>query len=201
MDISIAQREPSRNLELTQILERWELEKVVDIVSIAKTSTELAVQAIKFKPQLIITDVEEEKTILALEKIKNILPEVKILIYAEAIDLDKYLGLVDGYCHYNNSRQLLTAVKVISTGAIYWDYQLKELITKKMQALFNPNLSHKEIVILNFIAQGKSNIEIADYLNLSHHTIKNYVQKIMNKLIVNNRTEMVSKALRSGLIS
>ena len=61
-------------------------------------------------------------------------------------------------------------------------------------------LKLREIEILRLTAQGLSNKEISQQLNLSDHTIKGYMKDIFNKMGVNNRTEAVMKAKERGLI-
>ena len=92
------------------------------------------------------------------------------------------------------------ALNVINTGATYWDCRLKKLLSQKMSTLVNPNLSARQKQVLNFLVKGASNPEIAAQLNISPSTVKNHVQNIMAKLMVNNRSEMIVKAFRHGLI-
>jgi transcriptional regulator EpsA len=53
-------------------------------------------------------------------------------------------------------------------------------------------LSEREVEIIGWVAQGKTNAEIADILNLSSFTIKNHMQRIFKKLDVFNRAQAVS---------
>jgi len=62
-------------------------------------------------------------------------------------------------------------------------------------------LDNRETEILYFVAQGKSNKDIADLLCLSDQTIKNRLSGIYRKLKVTNRAEAVSYAIQQGLIS
>jgi len=61
-------------------------------------------------------------------------------------------------------------------------------------------LSDRELDILRLMAQGMTNVEIADLLFRSPATVKDYVRNIMVKLGVRNRVEAVTKAVRQGLI-
>jgi len=55
-----------------------------------------------------------------------------------------------------------------------------------------PHLTPREIEILDYIAQGQSNREIADLLNVSVQTVKNHTYAIMVKLNVKNRTKLAA---------
>jgi transcriptional regulator EpsA len=60
-------------------------------------------------------------------------------------------------------------------------------------------LTGREIEILTWVEQGKSNNEIAQILNISHLTVKNHVQKILRKLNVQNRAQAVAKGISMNL--
>ncbi|MBV8694046.1 MAG: response regulator transcription factor [Ktedonobacteraceae bacterium] len=59
-------------------------------------------------------------------------------------------------------------------------------------------LSSQQLVILRLVARGLSSREIATQLYLSEHTIKGYVQEILHRLAVKNRTEAVMVAVKQG---
>jgi DNA-binding NarL/FixJ family response regulator len=61
-------------------------------------------------------------------------------------------------------------------------------------------LSRREVELLEYVAQGKSNKEIGHALHISAQTVKNHVTSILKKLAVNDRTAAVVYALRQGWI-
>jgi DNA-binding NarL/FixJ family response regulator len=65
--------------------------------------------------------------------------------------------------------------------------------------LFSP-LSGREVEILDYIARGNSNKEIAKSLKISDQTVKNHIKSILKKLSVNDRTAAVVHALQHGWI-
>lgn len=68
-----------------------------------------------------------------------------------------------------------------------------------VEPLFVP-LSPREIEVLEYIARGNSNKEIARALKISDQTVKNHITSILRKLAVNDRTQAVVYALRHGWI-
>lgn len=80
-------------------------------------------------------------------------------------------------------------------------HQFRELAAaeEELGALFSP-LTNRETEILDCIAQGMTNKEIADRLCISSQTVKNHVTSILRKLQVNDRTSAVIYALRRGWI-
>ena len=80
--------------------------------------------------------------------------------------------------------------------------QFRELSARWRPAtdgVFSP-LTPREVEILDCVAQGNSNKEIARILNISDQTVKNHITSILRKLAVNDRTQAVIYALRHGWI-
>lgn len=65
----------------------------------------------------------------------------------------------------------------------------------------SPELSEREMDVLRLIVQGASNREIAEALGLSENTVRSYLTHIMQKLNVDNRVQMATHAVRSGLVA
>jgi DNA-binding NarL/FixJ family response regulator len=79
--------------------------------------------------------------------------------------------------------------------------QFQELSGKTEAETLIAPLTTRETEILNYVAQGYSNKQIAVKLNISEQTIKNHVASIMLKLNANARTQAVVIAVQQGLIS
>ena len=61
-------------------------------------------------------------------------------------------------------------------------------------------LSERELEVLQLLAHGKANADIARELFLSPHTVRNHISNILAKLQIANRTEATAYAIRSGLV-
>lgn len=61
-------------------------------------------------------------------------------------------------------------------------------------------LSHREFEVLELIARGRKNLEIALALGIEERTVRFHAENILDKLSVNNRTEAVCHAFRNGWI-
>lgn len=79
--------------------------------------------------------------------------------------------------------------------------QFQELFLKREAEAFISPLTPRETEILQYIAQGFLNKQIAAELDISEQTIKNHVTSILRKLNANARTEAVVVAIKQGLIS
>ena len=80
-------------------------------------------------------------------------------------------------------------------------HQFQELSWRSEAEGFIAPLTPREMEILNYIAQGYLNKQIAAELDISEQTIKNHVTSILRKLNANARTEAVVVAIKQGLIS
>jgi two-component system, NarL family, response regulator DevR len=87
------------------------------------------------------------------------------------------------------------AIDTKTTAAVL--AQLRRVPLAKHEPLTEP-LSSQQIVILRLVAQGLSSREIATQLYLSENTVKGYVQEILHRLGVKNRTEAVMVAVKQG---
>ncbi|MFN3373716.1 MAG: LuxR C-terminal-related transcriptional regulator [Chloroflexus sp.] len=67
------------------------------------------------------------------------------------------------------------------------------------QTVFSP-LSARELEVLELVAAGRTNREIATQLDISNQTVKNHISSILRKLAVNDRTQAVVYAMRRGWI-
>ena len=76
---------------------------------------------------------------------------------------------------------------------------LAEEADQVSEPLFIP-LSNREVQVLDYIAKGNSNKEIARAMAISDQTVKNHITSIMRKLAVNDRTQAVVYAMRQGWI-
>ncbi|MBI2865011.1 MAG: response regulator transcription factor [Chloroflexi bacterium] len=98
---------------------------------------------------------------------------------------------------YLINESVLTKPKVASR--VLKQFRDLSLVGQDVEPLFVP-LSNREIEILDYIAKGNSNKQIARELKISDQTVKNHITSILRKLAVNDRTEAVVFALRRGWI-
>jgi DNA-binding NarL/FixJ family response regulator len=76
-----------------------------------------------------------------------------------------------------------------------------EVAAKLADSMAYPQLSQRELEVLEHMALGKSNKEIGHHLYLSEHTVKNYVKVILRKLNAASRTEATATAVERGLVN
>ena len=107
------------------------------------------------------------------------------------------------------SKRLLEVIRSVHAGHAVIDTEMTARLLnefrrvtseKEMKTPHVQGLNDQERVILNLVANGASNKDIAAELSLSERTIKNYLSIIFQKLQVNNRTEAAIRAVKDGLV-
>jgi two-component system, NarL family, response regulator len=75
-----------------------------------------------------------------------------------------------------------------------------DIAAKLAESIARPQLSKRERQVLQYLANGRSNKEIAQILYISEHTAKAHVKSIMTRLNADSRTEVIAIAIKRGLV-
>lgn len=133
----------------------------------------------------------------AASALRSACPGLKIVLFTG--DSSRTVGYVaalvgmDGIVHKDNAcATLITAIRAVAAGQRFCD----PLINSD-NALA---LSWREFQVLERMARGDSNAQIAQHLGLTPNTIKSYVQMLLTRLDARNRLEAVVKAQRVGVL-
>src|SRR3974390_820561 len=103
-----------------------------------------------------------------------------------------------GYLSKNAPREeIVAAIEAVATGGTYFPERIIKWIEERDA---RSSLSAREIEILEMVARGLTNKEIAGVLQISHYTVRNHINHISAKLQVADRTEAATVALRQGII-
>jgi DNA-binding NarL/FixJ family response regulator len=94
--------------------------------------------------------------------------------------------------------ELIAAITVVHTGRRYIPIDVAARLADRMM---RSDLTPRELQTLELLAKGSTNKQIATALSLSDYTIRHYVNNIMEKLRVSDRTEAVAIAFKRGLLS
>lgn len=161
-------------------------------------------------PDLVLLDLNMPRMngIDSIKKIKEIAPDIKVLILT-IHDEEEYIYEVtkagaEGYIQKDiEAEELKKAIKLVMAGEKVFPSQIEERIEEKSeQTVRNLNeLSNREQEVLELLARGMSNRDIAEELFISEKTVKNHVSSILRKLSVNDRTQAVIVGLKNGLVS
>jgi two-component system, NarL family, response regulator len=92
--------------------------------------------------------------------------------------------------------ELLKAIRAVHAGQTYLPAAVAAALAAQMP---RPDLSAREVQVLELIVRGLANKQIAYSLSIAEHTVKNHVKSILSKLGVQDRTQAATAAIQRGL--
>ena len=178
-----------------------------EIVGECNTGIEAVQQVAEKQPDVILLDLEmpELDGVGALRQLREHDPDVKVIVFT-AFDTDERIvsavqAGARGYLLKGAPREeIFNAVRVVNEGGSL----LQPVIASRLLHRINQPgeaLTSRELEVLQQMARGLQNKEIAALLVISERTVKFHVSSILNKLGAGNRTEAVTMAAQQGLIS
>jgi|SRR5437868_5345483 len=178
----------------------------IQVVGEASSGTEAVELARKLKPQVILMDcaLQGESGITATRSIVAALPDTAVLMLSmhseETLVRQSLEAGARGYILKNASDlDLAAAIRRVLDGNVVLDPQVKR--TETLRGERSAGLTTRELEVLQLIAIGKSNKEIAGDLDLSVNTVAVHRANIMNALGLHKTAELVVYAIRNGLVN
>lgn len=183
-------------------------EEDFEVVGEATNGIEAVDLANRLEPDVILMDLRmpEMDGVEAISRIKSQRPEANILVlttYESDADVLRALERgATGYMLKDAPREdLFEAIRATAKGKSPLSPDVAARLVHRVREPAEELLSSREIEILELVAGGASNKEIAKQLWISDTTVKSHVLHIFNKLEVTDRTAAVTVALRRGIIS
>lgn len=198
---------------LRYIIEQWD---DFSIVGEASDGGEALSLARKLSPDLVLMDVAMPRVdgIEAVRRIKGDLPgsQVVMLTVSESED-DLFRALKNGAAGYVLKNVKPETLRSMLNGVLDGEAPLSSRMAAKIVKEFNQrkgepearvpelgSLTPRETEVLELVAAGLSNSEVASRLVISENTVKKYLHNILEKLQLNNRVEAAVYAVRKGLV-
>lgn len=188
----------------------------MEVVATAADGIEAYKMVAKHRPDILLMDLSMppgESGLIATAKIHEDFPDTNIIILTMHDD-EEYLFHVlkkgaRGYVLKNSpDEQLVSAIRMVHQGGVYIHPKLasslvREFVSQDQQADENNPyqlLSTREVEILPLVAKGYGNKEIAEMLHISVKTVEAHKAKIMEKLNLKSRPELVEYAIKKKLL-
>lgn len=179
-----------------------EKQKDVDIVGEAETAKEGVALTRKLAPDVVLMDVRlpDESGVEACRHIRDLHGDTRVIMLTSYSDEEAiFASVLAGASAYLLKRiesdRLVEAVRAVAKGESIIDPSISNRIVARIKSIGNgaPSrgfdlLTHRERQIIELIADGMTNKEIAEKVNLSNKTVRNYVSSILQKLGVTSRT-------------
>lgn len=176
----------------------------MEVVGQAESGRQAVTLYGKHQPTLVVMDLRlpEVDGTAATALIRQLDPAARVLVLSNHDgDAEVALALQAGAGAFLKKDvdgvTLLDAIRQVARGETF----LPKALAERMAAMKpQPQLSPREVEILQLIFEGKSNQEIAEQLSLSLGTIRIHVSNILFKMNVKRRTEAIAAGLKSGLL-
>jgi DNA-binding NarL/FixJ family response regulator len=189
------------------------LDKDIDVVGQAQDGAEALELVAQHQPELVLMDLKMPgmNGIEATRQIRAHHQAVKVLVLTTYDDdewvFDAIRAGAAGYLLKDTPREgVIKAVKGTVEGKSFVDPAvagklLGQVASQQTQpaTLITANLTEREIDVLQLLARGLTNADIAARLYLSEGTVRNHVSAILTKLEVSDRTQAAVIAIRHGL--
>lgn len=159
----------------------------------------------KHKPDIVLMDIQLPKLsgIDCTAQLKQLLPSVQVIMVTVYEDTDRiYRALRAGACGYLLKRcprpELLAAIRDVQQGGAPMSREIARKVIESFQqpvkaAAQVEDLSSRERQILELLAQGFANKEIAEQIGLSETTVRWHLRHVYHKLHVRSRTAAAFK--------
>jgi two-component system response regulator NreC len=192
-----------------------EVEEDVEIVGEAGTAQEALELIERLNPDLVLMDIGLPglSGIEATAKIREGSKDTAVVALTIHEDEEYFFKMLEaGASGYVPKRaapeELLSAIRVAASGEVYLyptlakllvkDYLSQESHGKGRRAL--ATLTPRENEVLAHLADGASNVEIAETLGIAPKTVSRHRENLMRKLNLHSRSELVRYAIRKGII-
>jgi DNA-binding NarL/FixJ family response regulator len=181
----------------------------IEIVGEASTGGEAVRVAADLSPEVVLLDLElpDMDGLTVLRQLKEIAPALPVLVVTMHDDPALVRRAVRtgaaGYVLKGIGRaELLASVRAVRNGESVLDPGLLRAVVDGdvAPARTAPPLSRVELDLLRLVADGLTNREIGQRLRWSQATVKKYVQRILEKLDVSDRTRAAVEGVRRGLL-
>jgi len=189
----------------------------IEVVEVAHSGQSALEKIRRLEPDITLMDIRmpDMNGIDVLQKVREMDLATRVIMittYRNISYLLKSLAAgASGFILKDISREeLLKTVQTVASGERFVDHQFLQGVLRDLdvpnyqQTELNPeiieSLTPREMDVLKLIVEGLSNKAIAEVLVISPTTVKGYVQTILEKLHVSDRTQAAVKAIRSGLV-
>lgn len=179
-------------------------EKDLLVIGEASDGIEAVESTLRLKPDVVIMDLimPEKSGAEAIAEIMAQIPETRIIIlttFGTVDDMARAIesGAAGALLKTSDENELIAAIRTVAANGYAISSEVQQLMAENPPA---PQLTSRQLEVLNSMSQGFSNADIAGQLGIKEFSVREHVAGIMAKLEASNRAEAVAIALRKRLL-
>jgi len=176
----------------------------MNVVAEASDGDEAIAQYAKHQPDVTLMDLRLKKVsgVEAIQRIRAQSPQARIIVLTTFDgDEDIFRAVQAGAKAYllkgMSVEELISTVRAVHQGRTHIPAAIAEKLAERVAG---PQLTARELEVLQRIVRGRSNKEIGSDLSISEATVKTHVNSVLAKLGVNDRTGASRAALQRGIV-
>lgn len=184
-----------------------------EVVGEASTGEEAIAQAAAIQPDIILMDIQMPgmNGIEATRRILHTTPHIGVIVVTmvegdESVFAAMRAGARGYVLKGADQTEMLRVIRSVASGEALFGPKIAKRLTNFFSQLkppalpeVFPELTEREREVLDRIAQGHNNAEIAHQLTISQKTVRNHVSNILSKLQVVDRAQAIVRARKAGL--
>jgi DNA-binding NarL/FixJ family response regulator len=189
-------------------------ERGIRVLGEAGMAVDAIRQACELRPDVVLMDLNMPgmSGVEATQRLTAAAPHVRVLVLTVAADERHVMNaLLAGACGYLLKEapiaHIIDGIKAAARGESMISPRVANRLIRRLRepsdreaSLAATELTPREHEVLELLARGVGNPEIAQALYLSEHTVKNHVSSILAKLQVENRIQAAVRAVRTGIV-
>jgi DNA-binding NarL/FixJ family response regulator len=191
-----------------------ELDKSIEIIGEADNGRKAVDLAVEKRPTVLLMDIGMPRLngLAAARQIRQLAPDVRIILLT-AFGTDQYIqqvidGDIQGYLLKDSPSNLIThAIREVAKGNTFHS----PAISRRIRTIYDEipsgkehkpaiKLTSREVEVLQLIAEGAANKQVAGELNISIKTVEKHRQNLMDKLRIHDTASLTRYAISSGVI-
>ncbi len=206
IDIIIADDHPFIRMGIGDILasENW-----INCVGEAENSDEVIRFCREIHPNILLMNlhIPNLAPVEIIKKVRNQSPGIKTIVISAGIDdtcsVELIAQEISGFLLEDEiPKNLVPAIRAVSEGNTWFSQEVfRKLINPSMKPVESDlRMTERELKVIQLVAQGQTNAQIACQLNVSKRTVDHCIETLFNKLRAQNRVQMVRLAIEKRIL-